>query len=56
MAIREFLDFPLNEDSDGECLISRGREFQHLGAILLIERLSERVTKKLLLALRVLWA
>ena len=44
VVIREFLDLRLNEDIEGDCLISKEREFQHFGAILLIERLSERVT------------
>ena len=53
--IREFLDLALSEDNEGECFNSKGREFQHFGAIVLIECLSERITKKLFFAFRVLW-
>lgn len=40
------MDFALSEDNEGEYFNSKGREFQHLGAIVLIECLSERITKK----------
>ena len=56
MLMRDFLDCALNEDNEGDCFNSTGREFQHFGAVVLIERLSERITKKLLLAFRVLWS
>ena len=44
------LDLSLKEEILGVCFIARGREFQYLGAILLIDLGSERLTKKLLLA------
>ena len=51
----EFLEFVLNDATDGHCFSCKGSEFQHAGTMLFIERLSERVTKRFLLAPRVLW-
>ena len=49
-----FFEFVLNDATDGHCLSCKGNEFQHAGAKLFIERLSEKVTKRLFLAPRVL--
>ena len=49
-ARRSNLDRSLKEATLGDCFIARGREFQYLGAMLLIDLGSERLTKKLLLA------
>ena len=50
-----FFEIVLNDATDGHCFSCKGNEFQHAGTMLFIERLSERVTKKLFLAPRVLW-
>ena len=54
MVIKDVLDFDLNDDMEVEFFISSGREFQYLGAIAFIERLSECVTNKLLFEFLVL--
>ena len=49
-----FFEFALNDATDGHCLSCKGNGFQHAGTMLFIERLSEKVTKRLFLAPRVL--
>ena len=49
-----FFEFALNDATDGHCLSCKGNEFQHAGTMLFIERLSEKVTKRLFLVPRVL--
>ena len=49
-----FFELIFNDATDGHCLSCKGNEFQHAGTKLFIERLSEKVTKRLFLAPRVL--
>ena len=43
-ARRSFSELFLNEATEGHCFKSEGMEFQHAGAMLLMERLSEWTT------------